>query len=173
MSMMFPAPSGWLGDILCVQEPRQQVEATEMLGTNQMAEVLLGFSMFALATAELGIKMEVVTSDQLMILWCLIGGLLGAFCSLDFFPVGNGKWEKGAQLGVNVVLSATCSPSLVDLVAYWTGLPSGLRLALPISVGVGIVGRAAVFMLIPYGREFLKKRASDVTGVKDPDAPKT
>jgi hypothetical protein len=87
--------------------------------------------------------------------------------------VGNGKCEKGAQLGVNVVLSATCSPSLVDLVSYWTSWPAGLRLALPISVGVGIVGRAAVATLIPYGREYLKKRASDATGVKEPpEAPK-
>lgn len=130
-----------------------------------LSEVLLAAAAATLATAELAIKTEVATPDQILILWCIIGGFLGAFCSLRFFPV-QGNWENGWQLAVNLILSATFSPTLCHIIVAatpeWIGISVGLRLALPVSVTVGAVAQAVVFALIPWGKKYLDARASKI-----------
>lgn len=121
-----------------------------------LSEILLVGAASVLAAAEAAVKYETASPDQLIISWCLIGGFLGAFCSIRFFPV-SGKVDTGMQLAVNLILSATFSPALIDITSYYTKIPAGLRMALPISVAVGIVGQALVSMLIPRGKEFVNK----------------
>lgn len=103
---------------------------------------------------------ESATPDELLILWCIVGGLLGAACSLRFFPV-SGFWPNIWQLGVNLVLSAAFSPQLCYWpVSAWTGAPIGLRLALPVSVTVGACGQAIVALIIPWGKKYIETRAA-------------
>jgi hypothetical protein len=101
-----------------------------------------------------------IPHDQILVLWCLLGASAGAFCSIAFFPV-NTKVEAAMQLGVNFVLALTFSPLAVELVATWTGIDPTLRLTLPIATVIGIAGQQTVAMLIPYGRQWLAKRAQD------------
>lgn len=121
-----------------------------------LSEIYLVGAAAVLAAADGAIRYETATPDQLIITWCIIGGFLGAFCSLRFFPV-VGKVDTGMQLAVNLILSATCSPLIIDLTAYYTQIPAGLRMALPISVAVGITGQALVSMLIPRVKDLVNK----------------
>lgn len=121
-----------------------------------LSEIYLVGAAAVLAGADAAVRYETATPDQLIITWCIIGGFLGAFCSLRFFPVA-GKVDTGMQLAVNLILSATCSPLIIDVTAYYTKIPAGLRMALPISVAVGITGQALVSMLIPRGKDLVNK----------------
>lgn len=121
-----------------------------------LSEIYLVGAAAFLAAAEGSVRYETATPDQLIITWCIIGGFLGAFCSLRFFPV-SGKVDTGMQLAVNLILSATCSPALIDVISYYTKIPAGLRMALPVSVAVGITGQALVAMLIPRGKDLVNK----------------
>ena len=133
-------------------------------GSQLLAEVTLIAAIGATAVADLSVRGETVTPDQLLVLWCVIGGMVGSFCSLQFFIVKT-RVEAAWQLAVNLGLSAVVSPLLVDMVSYWTGYPLGLLLALPVSCGVGIGGQAAVIQIIPWGRKWLDGRARNI--VKD------
>ena len=100
---------------------------------------------------------EGATPEQLQILWCLIGGFMGSMCSLRFFQV-KGWWENAAQLGVNILLSATAAPVLCDYAARWSGFPNGLRLAILVSAGTGIFGQQTVMQAIPLIQKVAARR---------------
>lgn len=135
----------------------------QVLNTQWMAEVSL-ISLVALAAAaDAAVRSEVATPDQMLVLWCVIGGMLGSFCSLKFFEVKS-RVEAAAQLGVNLVLSGVCSPIIVDVVSMYSGYPTGMRLALPIACALGIVGQQLVSKLIPIGQRFVEKRVKQATG---------
>lgn len=136
----------------------------QLINTTQwMAEVSL-ISLVALtATADMAVRSESATPDQMLALWCVIGGMLGSFCSLKFFEVKS-RVEAAAQLGVNLVLSGVCSPIIVDVISMYSGYPTGMRLALPIACALGIVGQQLVSKLIPIGQRFVEKRAKQAAG---------
>ena len=120
-----------------------------------LAEINLGGMVFTAALAEIAIKTENVTSDQLLILWCLIGGFIGSFVSLRYFHPKD-YWDASTQFGTNLCISAVGSPLLVDQISYWTKLPVGLRLAIPTAFCIGVVGCNLTAMLIPYGEKYIR-----------------
>lgn len=139
--------------------------------SHTLTEILLAAAAVTLASAEIAIKTEAATADELLILWCVIGGFLGACCSLKFCP-SKGGWDNAVQLAVNLILSAAFSPQICWTIAPWIGAPVGLRLAIPVSVAVGSFAQAVVFMLIPWGKKYLEARAAKVVdGDKTAPAP--
>ena len=141
-----------------------QMEGEQMIpqGSQILGEVALMAVIATTALAEVGVRTETVTPDQLLILWCVIGGLVGSFCSLQFFHVTT-RQQAAWQLGVNLGLSSMLSPLIVDLTSSWTDYPVGLRLALPIACGVGIGGQAVVAQLIPWCRKWIERRAQKIS----------
>jgi len=136
------------------------IKGHEMLTQSgqMLGEAILMAIIATTAVADIAVKTEQVTPDQLLVLWCVIGGLVGSFCSLQFFQVRT-RPEAAWQMAVNLGLSGTLSPLIVDLISSWTAYPIGLRLALPIACGVGIGGQAVVAHLIPWARKWLDGRA--------------
>ena len=112
------------------------------------------------AAGEIALKTESVTSDELIILWCMIGGFFGSFCSLHFYQPKD-KFAAGMQFLVNLSFSAIFSPLLVDQTSYWTKLPLGLRLALPIAFLVGLLACTGVARALPYLQMGLDKYLKD------------
>lgn len=120
-----------------------------------LAEANLGIVVILAAIADVAVKTEKATPDELLILWCLIGGFIGSFCSLRYFHPKS-YWDASAQFGTNLCISAMGSPIMVDQISYWTSLPVGLRLALPVAFCVGVVGCNLTAMLIPYGEKYIR-----------------
>lgn len=135
-------------------------------GSQLAAEMALVGAIALSAVADVGVRTETATPDQLLILWCVIGGCVGAFCSLQFFAVKT-RGEAMMQMIVNLGLSSMVSPLVVDLASSWTGYPVGLRLSLPIACAIGLLGQQIVTLLIPLGRQWLTRKAKDVTGTSD------
>jgi hypothetical protein len=101
-------------------------------------------------------------ADDVLLLWCLAGGLCGSFCSLQFKPPKT-RLEMGMQLAVNLILGATLSPLAVDCVSWLTTYPVNLKLTLPIAVGFGIGAQESVARLMPRIQAMLEKRAVEET----------
>jgi hypothetical protein len=112
--------------------------------------------------AETAIRYENTTNDQLLILWCLIGGFGGSFCSLRFFQQAKAM-EAGMQFATNLIISTAVSPFLVDAVAFRCDLPVGLRLALPVSLSVGMLACSGVSLTIPYLEKWINKKGETLT----------
>ena len=126
-----------------------------------LASRLLGWADLQLmvvfaAVGEIALKSESVTSDELVILWCMIGGFFGSFCSLHFYQPKD-KFAAGMQFAVNLSFSAIFSPLLVDQVSYWTKIPLGLRLSLPVAFLVGMLACAGVARALPYLQKFIDR----------------
>lgn len=113
------------------------------------------------ALGDVAVRTEAVTSEQLIVLWCVIGGFGGSICSLRFFQVKT-PLEGWSQFGTNLILSAMVSPILVDWVSRLTGFPQGLRLSLPIALGVGVLGCQAVARAIPYAQRWLDRKGDKI-----------
>ena len=131
--------------------------------TGLMSEVSLTLLILFAASADLAVKMEVATPDQILILWCLIGGLIGSIVSLRIFRVKNindGTWQLLANLGI----SSMVAPILTDLIGKYSGYPVGVRLALPVALVLGIVGEQAVALLIPIAKRWFVSKASLAAG---------
>lgn len=107
------------------------------------------------AIADIESRKEVVTPDELVIFWCLIGGLGGSICSLHFYPARD-KTEGTWQFVVNIILSGIFSPIVCDWVSYLCHLPIGLRLALPVSCSVGFFACQAIWQGLPYVRRWYR-----------------
>ncbi len=136
------------------------------LSSRILAAVNLDFLVILAAFGDVAVKTEVVTPDELLILWCVIGGFCGSFCSLRFFQPKT-PLEASSQFFVNLCLSSIISPLLVDQAARWTGFPLGLRLALPISLFVGILGCQTVGLAIPYAEQWFRARGRRVVREAD------
>lgn len=131
--------------------------------TGLMSEVSLTLLILIAASADLAVKTEVATPDQILILWCLVGGLIGSIVSLRVFrvkDVSDGTWQLVANLGI----SAMASPMLTDLIGKYSGYPVGVRLALPVSLILGIVGEQVVALLIPIAKRWFVSKARTATG---------
>jgi uncharacterized membrane protein YsdA (DUF1294 family) len=104
---------------------------------------------FFAAIGDVAIKTESATPEQLIVLWCVIGGLLGSFCSLHYYRQVS-HVEATTQFVVNLCLSVAFSPILAEYISYWISFPVGLRLCLPVACGVGLLGNAAVVRGLPF-----------------------
>lgn len=141
--------------------------------TIEMPIVLLG----AAAAAEAGQLTGTMSMDDVICLWCVVGGCLGAICSLHFFRVPQGPHahvDIAWQFGVNMILSGAFSPLLVPTVAKWTGLPEGMKTAIPTALAVGIIAQRVVARLLPVFQKVLDARASKVAselGACEPTKP--
>lgn len=120
-----------------------------------MIELQLMFILTAIA--DVAVRTEAATSDELLILWCLIGGLGGSICSLHFYPCDD-RSNRAWQFIVNIICAAIFSPFLCDHVSYWTRLPLGLRMALPVAFGVGFFGCQAITQGLPYAKQYYRAR---------------
>lgn len=131
--------------------------------TGLMSEISLTLLILLAASADLAVKTEAATPDQILILWCLVGGLIGSIVSLRIFRVkdiNDGTWQLMANLGI----SSMASPILTDLIGKYSGYPVGVRLALPVSLVLGIVGEQAVALLIPIAKKWFVSKASHAAG---------
>lgn len=123
-----------------------------------LAYLEMNMGVMAIAAAELVIQNGgSATPDDVLTCWCLLGGVIGSFCSLHFYRPPS-RFAAGAQFGVNVGLSSMFSPFLVDVVSYFTKFPPNVRLAMPISAFVGIVACSAVAKLLPIVQDIFEKK---------------
>lgn len=126
--------------------------------TNILQFAELQLIVICAALGEIGVRTELFSPEDITILWCLAGGFVGSFCSLHFYEPPT-RAAAGMQFGVNLSLSAVASPALVDVISYWTRWPVGIKLALPVSAGVGIVACAAVAAALPYLPKYIMRRS--------------
>jgi hypothetical protein len=113
--------------------------------TQEMAIVLIGAAAFAEAGEVGGMSPE-----DVVVLWCIVGGCLGAFCSLHFFrvqPSAHIQADIAWQFFVNLILSGCFSPLLVPTAVKYSGLRP-MQVAIAISCGVGILAQQAVAKVI-------------------------
>ena len=130
-----------------------------------LTEITLGSMIILAQIAEIAVASEKVTSDELLLLWCLIGGLCGSFCSLRFFQPQRAT-EAVMQFGVNLCFATIVSPQACYVTSAWTGWPIGLRLALPVALVIGTVACNLVAIVLPYGERWFRGRAAKVSDDK-------
>jgi len=144
------------------------VQTALQLFNMELLIAMIGGSAFAMAGGIVGMHPDDITT-----LWCIVGGCLGAFCSLHFFRVppsdhlaSDIKW----QFAVNLVLSAVFSPLCVPYLVRWSGLRD-MQVAIAVSCGVGIAAQQIVSKIIlPWGQKILDARAAKVAKEMGVDA---
>ena len=112
------------------------------------------------AIADIAVRTNVATPDEILVLYCIIGGFGGSFCSLHFYQPKD-RFAAGMQFTVNFCFSGIFSPLLVEYMSYWTAIPAGFRLALPVGFMIGLVACAVVARLLPHFQRGLDKWAED------------
>lgn len=128
--------------------------------TQEMAIILIGATAFAEAGEQVGMSPEDVT-----VLWCIVGGCLGAFCSLHFFrvaPSATTQTDVAWQFGVNLILSGVFSPLLVPAAVRYSGLRP-MQVAIAVSCAMGIAAqRLVATIILPGVQKILEARAAKV-----------
>lgn len=120
-----------------------------------LTEILLYTSFIGLISVT-SLESPPTTPEDKLILWCLLGGVIGSACSLHFYPKLD-KYSCAAQIGVNFGISVSISPLAVDLISNATKYPVSLRLALPVSFILGIIGQSIIVYSLPLIIEFVGK----------------
>lgn len=104
-----------------------------------------------------------MSADDALVMWCLVGGCLGAFCSLHFFrvkPSANASADIAWQFVVNLILSGVFSPLLVPFVAARLGMPEqSMRVAIPTATVLGIVAQRLVARLLPVAQRIIEAKS--------------
>lgn len=126
-----------------------------------LAMIHVDIMLVCAAIADIAVKTEAATSDEMLILWCLIGGSCGSVCSLRFFQPKT-PFESTSQIFVNIVLSTMLSPIIVDQLSKATGFPVGLRLALPVSLIAGIMACQTVARMIPWAQKWVDAKGQKI-----------
>lgn len=124
-------------------------------------EVNMTLAIIFAAGAEVAMKYENTTPDEMLILWCLIGGVCGSACSLRFFKPAShleGFW----QMVTNLVIAGNFSPFVVDQVAWRLNFPVGLRMALPIAWTIGLLGTIGINRLLPFLDKWFTLRSNKI-----------
>lgn len=127
----------------------------------EMIVVMIGAASLATAGAPAGLSPE-----DAQVMWCLVGGCLGAFCSLHFFrvpPSNHASADIAWQFAVNLILSGVFSPLLVPFVAARLSMPEySMRVAIPTATVLGLVAQRAVARVLPIAQRVLDARANKV-----------
>lgn len=127
-----------------------------MIVVNEILIVMIGST----ALAQMG-EASGLTPNQIVMAWCIVGGCLGAFCSLHFFrvpPSDHAQADIAWQFAVNLILSAVLSPLITPYVAAWTGAPNGMESAVPTATILGIIAQRVVARYLPVAQRIADAR---------------
>ena len=137
--------------------------------TVEMIVVMIGAASLASVSGPSG-----MTQEDALVMWCLVGGCLGAFCSLHFFrvpPSPHANTDIAWQFVVNLILSGVFSPLLVPFVAARLGMPeASMRVAIPTATLLGIVAQRLVAQALPMAQRIVDARSRKLEaemGVKE------
>lgn len=98
--------------------------------------------------------------DQMNML-CLVGGCIGAFCSLHFFrvpPSRHASADIAWQFAVNLGLSWAFTPLVVRYGAHVAGLEAG-EIVIPVATALGIISQRLTAKLIPKVQRWAERKA--------------
>lgn len=125
--------------------------------TQEMSIIIIGAAAFAEAGEQVGMPIE-----DINVLWCIVGGCLGAFCSLHFFrvvPSATLQTDIAWQFAVNLILSGVFSPLLVPVAVKYSGLRP-MQVAIAVSCAVGITAQQFMAKIVlPAAQKIAQARA--------------